>query len=342
MIKYTIRDVARIAQVSVGTASMALNGKPNVNEETRKRILEVAHQLNYRPNPYARFLTSDHTNLIGLIITDATNPFFGNMIDLIQRELSAHGYDIMLGISRGDIAEERKIIQNFISMKVGGVIAVPSHNLVSDTSHYQELQKLQIPICFITSYYPNIEASCVMTDLRDGAYQLTSYLLEHGHRRIGYLTGNLSSPVSSLRVEGHLSAYRDFGLSPDPDWIIRTDVTLQGGYTATEQLLKQFQPDAIVAINDFMAIGVLKYLKEHQIQIPKEISVAGYDDLIYASMSETPLTTVQQPLEQICKRTVAILLQQMDTHEIIAEKILLKPTLIIRASSGPFDSSETT
>lgn len=334
MVKYTIRDVARLAHVSVGTASMALNGKSNVNEETRKRVFSVANQLNYNPNPYARFLTSDKTNFIGLIVTDATNPFFGNMIDLLQQELSSLGYDVILCISRGDLEEEKKIIQKFIAMKVCGIIAVPSHHLISEVSHFQEVQNLHIPLCFITSYHPGVQAPCVMTDLRDGAYQLTQYLLENGHRNIAYLAGNLSSPVSNLRVEGHCAAYRDFGLVHDQELIVEAGVTLQGGYVATQRLLEWTKPDAIITINDFMAIGVLKFLKEHRIKVPEEISVAGYDDLVYTSMLETPLTTVHQPLEQICKRTVAMFLQQLEAEEMIAEKVLLKPTLVIRSSSG--------
>ena len=180
----TIKDVARAAKVSVGTASMALNGKPGVNEETRERVLQIARQLNYKPNPYARFLTSKKTNIIGLIVTDITNPFFGNLINYIQQDLGEHGYDIMLGISRGSITEEKRIVQKFIDMHVDGVIAVPSHNPVSDTLHYQELQKLKLPVCFITSYYPGFEVPCVMTDLSDGSYQLTKYLLKNGHRNI--------------------------------------------------------------------------------------------------------------------------------------------------------------
>lgn len=331
----TIKDVARIAHVSVGTASMALNGKPGVNEETRERVLEIARQLNYKPNPYARFLTCKKTNIIGLIVTDITNPFFGNMINYIQQMLGENGYDIMLGISRGSIKEEKKIVQKFIDMQVDGVIAVPSHNPTPDTLHYEKLQKLKIPVCFITSYYPNIHASCIMTDLSDGAYQLTKYLLENGHRRIIYLVGDLSVPVSNLRAEGYTSAYRNAGLSHEPNWIVTTNVTLQGGYDATKLILECFHPHAIITANDFMAMGVLKCLKEHNLRVPQDISVAGYDDLIYSSMLETPLTTVHQPLEQICQRTVSIFLKQLNNPEILTEKVLLKPTLIIRSSSCP-------
>lgn len=244
----------------------------------------------------------------------------------------------MLGISRGSITEEKRITQKFIDMQVDGVIAVPSHNPAPDTLHYIDLQKAKIPVCFITSYYPGINAPCVMTDLSDGAYQLTKYLLQNGHRQIIYIVGDLSVPVSNLRVEGYLSAYRDLDLACQSDWIFSTDVTLEAAYSTTELVLQKFQPDAIITINDFMAMGVLKCLKEHDLCVPQDISVAGYDDIIYSSILETSLTTVRQPLEQICRRTISMLLKQLDSPDetdVIIEKILLKPDLIIRSSSKP-------
>lgn len=335
MASSTIKDIARIAKVSVGTVSMALNEKPGVNEETRKKILAIAEELNYKPNLYARYLTNQKTNLIGLIVTDITNPFFGNMIDMIQKNLDKHGYDTMLGISRGSVSEEKKIIQKFIDMQVGGVIAVPSHNPMPDLKHYQALLKQNIFCYFVTSYYPNIDIPCIMTDLSDGAYQLVRYLLDTGHRQIVYITGNLSVPVSSLRVNGYISAYREAGLSYQEDWIIPAEVTLEGGYTATEQILQNLKPDAIITVNDFMAMGVLKCLKEHNLKVPEDISVAGYDDLVYTSMLETPLTTVHQPLDQICQRVVTTFLEQQSGQNNTIEKVLLKPHLVIRESSKP-------
>lgn len=329
----TIKDVAKTAGVSIGTASMALNGKPGINEETRARVLEVAKSISYKPNRYARFLTSKCTNVIGLIITDITNPFFGNMIDLIQQELTACGYDIMLGISKGNISKEQKIVRKFIDLHVDGVISVPSHNPTPDVSHYQELQKLNIPICFITSYYAGINAPCVMTDLSDGAYRLTKYMLETGHHRIAYIVGDRTVPVSNLRVEGYLTAYRESNFPVQLGWIVVDEVTFQGGYHATEKILDQFRPDAILTVNDFMAMGVLKCLKERGIRVPEDISIAGYDDLLYTSLLETSLTTVHQPVEQMCQRAVETVLRQIKEPDGASEKILLKPELVIRDSS---------
>ncbi len=329
----TIKNVANAAGVSLGTASMALNGKEGVNEETRRRVLEIAEELGYRPNQYARLLTSKKTYTIGLIVTDISNPFFGIIIEYIEQALEERGYELMLGISNGSISKEKKCILKFIDLRVDGVIIVPSHKQSPDITHLLELRERKIPLCFITTYYDDMDASCVMTDLSDGSYQLTSYLLSAGHRRIVYIIGNRAIPVSNLRVEGYLSAFRKAGHEFNPDWIVVDEATFEGGYHATGNLLSGPLPDAILAMNDIMAMGVIKRLKEAGVRVPEDISVAGYDDLIYSSLLETPLTTVRQPVLQMCTRSVEILLQRMENCTSPTEKVLLRPQLIVRAST---------
>lgn len=329
----TIKNVANAAGVSLGTASMALNGKEGVNEETRRRVLEIAEELGYRPNQYARLLTSKKTHTVGLIVTDISNPFFGIIIKYIEQALEERGYELMLGISDGSLSKEKKCILKFIDLRVDGVLIVPSHKQSPDITHLLELQERQIPLCFITTYYEDMDASCVMTDLSDGSYQLTSYLLSTGHRRIVYIVGNRATPVSNLRVEGYLSAFRKAECELDPNWTVVDEATFEGGYHATGGLLSAPLPDAVLAMNDIMAMGVIKRFKEAGVRVPEDVSVAGYDDLIYASLLETPLTTVQQPVLQMCTRAVEILLQRMDSRASPTEKVLLRPRLIVRAST---------
>lgn len=319
--------------MSVGTASMALNHKDGVNEDTRQRVLEVAKELHYRPNKHARLLTSKRTDVVGLVITDILNPFFGTVIDLVQQELNDSGYEIMLGISKGSLRNEKKIIEKFVDMRVDGIISVPSHNPAPNVSHYLQASEQGIPLCFITTYYNDIAAPCIMTDLSHGSYCLTKYLLEAGHRCIAYIVGNRAVPVSNLRLEGYLAAYRETKYPFSQDWIFVDEVTFDGGYQSTKKILEKFRPDAILTVNDFMAMGVLKCLKEQGLRVPEDISVAGYDDLLYASLLETPLTTVRQPVEQMCRRAVTMMLEQIKTGQSTCEKVLLTPQLMVREST---------
>jgi LacI family transcriptional regulator len=330
----TIKHVAQLAQVSIGTASMALNGKSAVNPQTIQRVLAAAKSLGYHPNKYAKLLNSKHTNVIGLIITDIANPFFGVIIDTVQEELALKKYDVMLGITKGSITKEAHCISKFIEMQVDGVILVPSHKQTPNASHFHSLWEREIPLCFITTYYVDIPAPCVMTDLSQGSFQLTKYLLETGHKKIVYIVANRTIPVSNLRVEGYLNAYREAGAQFSPEWIVIAESTFEGGYNSTNEILKGApHPDAILTMNDIMAMGVLKHLKEQQVRVPEDISVAGYDDLIYTSLLETPLTTVQQPIQQMCKKAVEIILRKIEKLDNINEKVLLRPELIIRNST---------
>ena len=331
----TIKDVAKSANVSVGTASMALNGKENVKARTKEKVLETAKSLGYRPNKYAKLLNSKRTNVIGLIVTNISNPFFGIITDNVQEELAKNKYDVMLGISSDSISKEQHFINKFIEMQVDGVILVPSSTQKPNISHLKALRERDIPFCYITTYYVDIPAPCVMTDLSEGSYQLTRYLLETGHKKIVYIVANRKIPASNLRVEGYLNAYREAGAHFSPDWITIAEPSFNGGYNSTNIILKgKHHPDAILTMNDIMAMGVLKYLKECKILVPEDISVAGYDNLIFTPLLETPLTTVQQPMEQMCMKAVEILINKIDNPDGINEKILLRPELVIRNSTA--------
>lgn len=334
MDKVTIKDVSNAAKVSVGTASMALNGKKEVNAGTRKKVLEAAEKLGYKPNKYARILSSKRTHTIGLIITDITNPFFGLITDFIQQELEKKGYDLILGISGGSRSRERHIVDKFISQRVDGVIMVPSHKQPADTVHFRELRERKIPLCFVTAYYTGIDAPFVMTDLSMGSYELTGHLLQSGCKSIAYIVVNPSLPLASLRLDGYRAAFREAKIEADPEWVITvTEATFECGYAAAEKLFGDIKFDAVLAMNDIMALGVLKYLKEHDYKVPDDILVAGYDDLLYTMLLETSLTTVRQPVRQMCVRAAEMILKLIDDPEAVTEKVFLAPQLIIRNST---------
>ena len=330
----TIKDVAKAARVSVGTVSMVLNRSDKVKTSTREKVLAAIEQLGYHPNQYASRLRSKHSKVIGLIVTDISNPFFGNITDIVQEELALRDYDVMLGITKGSITKEEHFVKKFIEMQTDGVLIVPSHKRVPNIIHLQSLEKQEIPFCFITAYYPGITAPCVMTDLSEGSYQLTRHLLNTGHRKVICVVANRDIPVSNLRVEGYLRAFRESEHPFSPEWIVISEPSFQGGYDAAGGLINGSRPDAIMTMNDIMAIGVLQLLKKEKIRVPQDISVAGYDDLLYASLLETPLTTVRQPIVPMCQKAVELILKKIAAPDEINQKILLQPHLVIRHSTG--------
>jgi DNA-binding LacI/PurR family transcriptional regulator len=330
--KITIKDIAKLAGVSVATASLALNNKAGVNERTREKVLDAVKRFNYTPNQYARSLITQKSGTIGLVVTDITNPFFGMLVDEINNAVLAAGYNLLLGVSNDNIDNEHASIHTFMRQRVEGIIIVPCVQRTCDLSHIYQLKSNNIPFIFSTTAYPGIDADCIMTDLKEGSYLMTRYLLETGHRKIYLITGYRELLLSSMRIEGYRKAYGEVNMQYNEDWIIETIPNYENGYKTTEKLL-QSKPDAITAINDVLALGVIKCLKDNNICVPQEISVAGYDDLIYTSLLETPLSTIRQPVADIAKKSVEMLVKRINGCDEPASMHYVAPVLKIRATT---------
>jgi LacI family transcriptional regulator len=332
-----LKDVARRAGVSEATASLVMNERPGVNAQTRQRVLRAARSLGYTPNNIARGLAMRKSHTIGLVVTDVENPYFGSLTRYIDEAARNEGYNLILSVSNDDLALEDTIITNFIGKRVDGVVVVPSLARRTDYSCYQKLVEHRIPYVFSTTFYPGVKADCVMTDLEEGSYELTKYLIGLGHRCIVFLVSAwVEAAVSSLRIRGYARAFLDSGIRYEEDCIIacgHPDFT--NGYSTTLDFLESREPDAIIAINDITALGAKRAVKEKGYRIPEDISVAGYDDVIFSSIPEIPLTTVRQNISGIAAETVKMLMGRMrgeGGRERIVKK--LRPELVIRNSTG--------
>lgn len=330
--RITIKDIARLAGVSTATASLALNQRPGVNAETRKKVLRIAESMDYIPNHAAQSLITRKSKLLGLIVTDIRNPFFSMLVDEFNKESEKLGYNLLLGISSDKISNEKKYIEMFINKSVEGVIVVPSVESNPNLSHLSALNQLSIPFVFCTTAYKEIAAPCIMTDLKTGEYKIVKHLLDKGLRKIYLITGYQDLLLSRLRVDGYTQAFHDSGLSYEKDWIVETFPDFDNGYEATIKIIKE-NPDAIVTINDFLAMGVIKALKDKNIAVPEKVSVAGYDDLFFVSLIETPLTTVRQPVKDICRKTLEILVGMIEGATYSNETSYLDPLIKIRDST---------
>lgn len=325
----TIKQVAQAAGVSVATASVALNDKPGVSEQTRERVVQVARELNYVANDSARFLKTLRSNNLGLIVPDIENPFYGSLVRAFNHHAEQYGYRILLGVSEEDSNREAELINALVGKGVDGILLAPAATSYQSPGHLRMLQRLRVPTLFCTSYVPGIDAPCVMCDLRRGAYEMVSYLLRRGCRRIFLLTTERSMLYSQWRIDGYRQAFADAGLVCDPSWIYETNPRLEFGYQFVRQAWKR-RPDAIFAINDFMAMGVMKALREMHVRIPEDVSVAGCDDLIFSQLMAVPLSTVQQPVEQMCERSVKSLVSMIEHGEHPEPLQLLEPQMRVR------------
>jgi DNA-binding LacI/PurR family transcriptional regulator len=330
----TIRDVAEAAKVSIGTVSMVLNGSEKVSEFTRQHVQRTIDAMGYRRNPHARSLSQNKSYNIGFVVTDLTNPFFGSMVGLLQNEINERDNSLVLGMTQNQIPLEKRAIERLLRIDVDGLILVPAHTREADTAHIRELIQRGLPLVFISSHYAGLEQGCVMTDLSRGAYLLVRHLLDKGRRRIAFAGGYRGLTLTEKRIDGYRRAHADAGVQVDERMIIEAEPIFEGGQEAATKLLQgAVKPDAVVSVNDLVCMGVLSRLRERGMRVPEDVAVAGYDDLVFSSMLETPLTTVRQPLRAMCARAADMLFRQIAGEESNARPVLLEPELVVRAST---------
>jgi LacI family transcriptional regulator len=334
---YKLSDVAEKAGVSIATASLVFNNRPGVNEKTRKKVLSAAADLGYVPNNIARSLAMNRSQTIGLIVTDIENPFFGSLTRYIDECTRKNKFSLILAMSCDDPGLENQIVENFISECVDGIIVVPAQLARTEFAIYETLRKRGIPVVFSTTYYPGFEGDYVMTDLAHGSYRLTKYLLDLGHRDIAFLAGaDPEVPASRLRLSGYNRAHEEAMIPRDPARVIRCALpNFQSGYLESARLLEGGPPpDAVIAINDILALGAQKAFKERGYSIPRDISLAGYDDIIFSSISDVPFTTVRQNIPEIARLTVELMIGRILGLPQQQNHLLIAPELMVRETTG--------
>ena len=335
MSNVTIKDVAALAGVSVGTVSMVLNNSPKICDKTEEIVRDSVKKLGYRRNPYARSLSIATSHTIGFLVPDLLNPFFGEMAAHLQKAVEAKGYSLMFGLTNESSKREGRLLEEFLDHGVDGIIDVPVIDPSLDVSHFYPLMQSGYPLVFISSYYKNLsQDNCIMTNLYKGAYEMTTHLLKSGHRRVILISGNPQLVPFEERIQGFKQAHIDQGLPFSSNQIIEAKgMSFQGGYDAIKEVFDTLKPDAIFAINDIMAMGIIGSLRSCGIRVPEDVSVAGYDDLSISGLLETPLTTVKQPLEEMCDKTVNVLFSCMEGKP-QKGRLLLDPSVILRKSAA--------
>ncbi len=335
--KYTLQDIARMANVSEAAVSMALNNKKGVSEETRLKIKEVANQLHYKPNAIARSLVKQKSRTIGLVVSDTENPYYGKIVKCVDSYIREFGYQLIIAISNEDPSTEVEIIEEFMSKQVEGIIVVPTNRPHNNSAYYNTLSKQHLPCIFLSAFYKGLDLPYVMVDLKEGMYNLVKYLLNIGHRDIYFICGNYQTIATDFRIEGYKAAYSELNVEINDNFFIECPkVTFEQAYQSTIKLIKNAgNIDAIVTANDYMALGVLKALHDSKIKVPEDISVAGFDNVVFSSIATTPITTVTQDIPEMVNICVDILLDIIKKNEFISmDPVFVKPELIIRESTS--------
>ncbi len=324
----TVKDVALLAGVSVGTVSRVLAGEAAVKPALRDKVRAAIDELGYRPNVAARALRTNRTNVVGLIIPDITNPFFAQLAASVETAAMKFGHMVMLATSHNDGEAERNHLKAFLDRSVDGIIVVA----VSEGSLPQV--ETPVPIVSLDRRYGAIPL--VSTDHAQAAALVVDHLHGLGHRRIAYIAGPQGSEAGRLRKEGFVARVKELTRPGDEITleIIPGRFDYASGESAAREVLArpaQLRPTAIAAASDQQAIGVLRAARDLRIDVPGALSVTGFDDINLADLVVPRLTTVRQPTDLLAQRAVEQLLgDKRPTGDEVIEG-----TLIVRRSTGP-------
>ena len=333
--KVTIYDVARESGVSYSTVSRVLNGFEFVKDTTREKVLETAERLGYVANLQARSLAGGKSNVIGLLVPKIDNSYITEIVAGIDDELSAANLNLILYTTHRHIGKEQQNVKSIMgSMMDGLLLVVP----LAAGSYLQALRKLHFPYVLIDQHDYTGESSEVLATNHQGAYEATEYLIGLGHRRIAFITGLMELYSTHDRLAGYKAALKDHGVPFDPQYVVQGDFWKQEAYHATNRLLAlDERPTAIFAANDLTAIGAMNALRDHNLSVPEDMSIVGFDDIAQAAYTNPRLTTVRQPLEQMGRSGVSLLLQQLQDSDRPPQQVVLPTEFVVRDSCKRID-----
>lgn len=327
----TIKDVATAAGVSVATVSRVLNGSERVRDQTRQRVLDAARDLDYVPNETARSLIRKQTQMIGVLLPDVHGEFFAQVIQGLDAEARVRGYHLLVSSSHSDEAEAQAIIRALRSRVDGFAIMWPR----PDTQFLDALLPPDTPAMLLNADPDASTFPALAVDNRGGAYAAVRHLVEHGHERIAFLSGEPNNRDARERRTGYRLATRDLDVDTDPELVLDGDFMQEAGHAATDSLLHlDPRPTALFAANDAMAMGALRGLDKAGLRVPDDLALVGFDDIPTAQYVAPPLTTVRVPARKLGHRAMQCLLARIDGNPINDAPNTLDTTLVIRRSCG--------
>ncbi|KFC58839.1 LacI family transcriptional regulator [Flavobacterium gilvum] len=331
----TIKDIAKVANVSVTTVSFVLNNKGEkmgISSEVIKKVLKIAEEMNYRPNMIASSLRTGKTRSIGLIVEDISNQFFSDFAKVIEREAIRSNYRVFYCSTSGDDARAVELVDSLLQANVDGYIITPTVGMKSTIDRLIDLQR---PVVLIDRYFEDQNVSHVVLDNLDGAYTATRYFLEKGFKKIGFVTNLRELVQMQLRKQGYIDALNEVELY-DKSRILELDYHI----TEEERIEKicdflntVTDIDAVLFSTNYLLLAGLQSFKKLGLKIPKDKAVISFDDHDSFRLHSPAITVLSQPIEEMGKKTVELLMMQMeDKAKFKVQKEKNKGNLIIRES----------
>jgi DNA-binding LacI/PurR family transcriptional regulator len=327
-----MKDIARIAKVSLGTVSHVLNGTAGVREPVRRRVLDAVKSTGYQPSQLARGLRRVQTNVIGMIIPDISNPFFPAVVRGAEDQAFSNGYRLILCNTDNDHAKELAHLNELRTYLPAGLIVIPStfSDLTVQARSYREAGA---GVVCIDRLPKDWIGDSVTADNQDGAYKATRHLIAMGHKQLAVITGPLHLTNAKERLNGFKQAVKEAKLQLASEYVQETTFDKQGGVTKANLLLRMIpRPTAIFAGNDMIALGVLTAIRGAGLRCPDDVSVMGFDDLDLAETTNPSLSSVSQSGYQLGATAARILLERIQGDTSPAKHIVLETSLRLRDS----------
>ena len=330
----TLADIARELGVSKMTVSRAINNNPLITAETRSKVLEVARRLNYQPNQHARALATNRSYLIGIIVPDLMNLYFAEVIRAIESVARPAGFQLLICVTDEDTTREIEEVEALLQRTDG--LIINSVFPPSETRAYRKMLAAGARVVLVDRTLENLKCPSVVTDNVKVGRLATEHLISLGHKRIGYLKGD-SSSVSTERFEGYKEALGRHKLRYNKSLSRDCGLLESEGYEAMRSWLASGDvPKAIFAVNDPAAIGAMRALEEVGLHAGKDVALVGAGNIHYGEMLRVPLTTVSWSRSEMGSAAARLLLELIETKNAPAraQRVVLQPELVVRASSG--------
>ena len=337
--KVTLQDIAKKLDLSATTISLALRDHPRISIETKERVRQALKKMNYEPDQVARALVTGRSNLIGVIVPNSNDPYYAEVFRGIEDAARAANYHVLLSSGSYDLDGYADHVKDMIGLRVGGLIAAPP--FMSEKPNlplfWHNLEGYDFHVVLVNrQLYPPIFHQ-VAADYSSGVQMAVESLASLRHRRVAYISGE---PVL-LPIRQRLTAFRRFakmhGVESDPALFERSPLTAAGGYEACRRLWTNVKkkPSAIVAFSDTVAVGVLRFLHEQKLHIPRDISVIGFDGIAIGDFTTVSLSTISTPMYEIGKQAFELLLGSIHNKRGLPQSMILPVKLVLRESVGP-------
>lgn len=305
--------------------------RAEISPKTKAKIPEAAAKLGYGPNRLARGLRSNKTGVTEVIVADIGNPYFSMVVKGVVEAARTSDYSIVLQSIDEDYDREEEAIQVVLAERVDGVLITPTQK---GKQTIEELKESGVPFVLMSRYFAELDTDCVIMDDFGGGFIATDHLVKQGHKCIAMINGPCHISSAKERFEGYKRALSEHGMEVDNSLVISGALTMEDGYRAAKRLLQRASPSAIFAFSDFVAFRVLQAIRERGLRVPSDVAVTGFDDILFASCLETPLTTVDGSKRRLGKKAAELLIRRLTKGGSAKRTQLRLPVqLVVRATA---------